>query len=63
MVSVFKISEQGEIEDSYMLEILELFQKEMFKFLLFLRNLKCIKLLEIDENGEMLIIGEVVVFV
>lgn len=63
MVSVFKISEQGEIEDSYMLEILELFQKEMFKFLLFLRNLKCIKLLEIDESGDMLIIGEVVVFV
>lgn len=63
MVSVFKISEQGEIEDSYMLEILELFQKEMFKFLLFLRNLKCIKLLEIDESGDILIIGEVVVFV
>lgn len=35
----------------------------MFKFLLFLRNLKCIKLLEIDESGDILIIGEVVVFV
>lgn len=63
MVNVFKISEQGEIEDSYMFKILKLFQKEMLKFLLFLRNLKCIKLLEIDESGDMLIIGEVVVFV
>lgn len=63
MVRVFEISIQGEIEDSYMLKILELFQKEMFKFLLFLRNLKCIKLLEIDESGDMLIFGEVVVFV
>lgn len=63
MVKVFKISKYGEIEDSYMLEILKLFKKEMFKFLLFLRNLKCIKLLEIDESGDILIIGEVVVFV
>lgn len=63
MVRVFEISIQGEIEDSYMLKILELFQKEMFKFLLFLKNFKCIKLLEIDESGDMLIFGEVVVFV
>lgn len=63
MVKVFKISKYGEIEDSYMLEILKLFKKEMFKFLLFLRNLKCIKLLEIDESGDILIFGEVVVFV
>lgn len=63
MASASKISEQGEIEDSHMLEILESFQKEMSKSLLFLRNLKCIKLSEIDESGDILTIGEVVAFV
>ncbi|XP_052686906.1 sacsin-like [Crassostrea angulata] len=63
MASASKISEQGEIEDSHMLEILESFQNEMSKSLLFLRNLKCIKLSEIDESGDMLTIGEVTAFV
>lgn len=63
MANASKISEQGEIEDSHMFKILKSFQKEMSKSLLFLRNLKCIKLSEIDESGDMLTIGEVVAFV
>lgn len=63
MARASEISKQGEIEDSHMLEILESFQKEMSKSLLFLKNLKCMKLSKIDESGDMLTLGEVVAFV